>query len=201
MSKKTKLPALKLVKKTLYADWAIRVKRADGWKCAMCGDTDRIAGHHWFVCDKQAHTARYLVANGITLCFACHLRKVHLRADYVTVKALYNYMMRDRNFGENRGDVMDMVNTDLTTAMLRGLWNDFRYRTYDIRLVKKTVRETGSKTFVVLTDNPNRMFIPYGHIQLNTGTYEVTVATKLPCGDWRYTIKPATPKEKKQNGD
>jgi len=201
MSKKTKLPALKLVKKTLYADWAIRVKRADGWKCVLCGDTEGFGGHHWFVCDKQAGSARYSVANGVTLCFACHLRKVHLRADYMIVNALHTYMVNERNFTLDQAATLELASSKLTTAKLRALWDDFRARVFDVRMLKKAVIKKGSKTFVTLTDNPNRMMVPYGLVRLNTRTYEVTVVTKLPCGDWRYTIKPATSKEKKQNDD
>jgi len=86
---KQKLPSIAKVKKSLYNDWALRVKQRDGWKCLLCGATDNLTAHHWYVCDHNAHAARYALANGATLCYACHIRGIHQRADWQSVNGLY----------------------------------------------------------------------------------------------------------------
>ena len=56
---KEKLPSLTKVKRFLYADWTLRVKIRDGFKCLLCGSTENLTSHHWYVSDHHAHAARY----------------------------------------------------------------------------------------------------------------------------------------------
>ena len=124
MNKKEKLVGLGTIKKTLYADWALRVKQLDGWRCALCGSTDNLTAHHWYCSDHFAHAARYCTGNGVTLCYACHIRSVHTRADWATVSRIREYMEEQKRF--NEADICAMMSKELTTASIRDLWDLFR---------------------------------------------------------------------------
>jgi len=186
---KKKLPDLRTIKKTLYATWSLKVKQADYWRCSLCGDEDRVAAHHWYCCDKQAHAARYVVDNGITLCFACHLRKVHLRADYVTINKLYQYMTQHRTFDpwftEKRMQVK------LTTKELRRLWDEMRYCVVNIDTLT-TVRvstEKCGKLFIHFPKEEHPLFIPYNVVTHNGLLYEVAVVATMKDKTYRYTLR------------
>lgn len=125
--KKAKLPPLSSVKKALMQDWARRVKERDGWGCMLCGSTDNVTAHHWFVANHFANQARYMVDNGITLCYACHIRKVHTRADYVTIGRLKHLMSVNHGFTDKQEEsLISASNTPVTTQFLRDSWDVFR---------------------------------------------------------------------------
>lgn len=124
---KTKLPALSKVKKALYADWALRVKQRDGWKCLLCGSENKPTTHHWCVSDHHAHAARYSVANGATLCYACHIRRVHSRADFVSVDAVRRAVLAKTNTWDLER-IGEVAKIEVTTDFLRSLWNAMRNR-------------------------------------------------------------------------
>jgi uncharacterized protein (UPF0147 family) len=197
MSKKEKLASLSTIKKTLYANWALRVKEADGWKCALCGSTDNLTAHHWYCSDHFAHAARYCLGNGVTLCYACHIRSVHTRADWTTVSKIREYMEEQRRFNENY--IVDMMAKELSTAFLRELWDTFRIPRTISRESDHTLKELKKgkwflylderhPSFVVnnLVNNPN---LPFDGKHL----FEVKVVTKLETSDgephYRYSLQ------------
>jgi len=188
---KQKLPDLKTVKKTLYTTWSLNVKQADGWRCALCGDTESpVMAHHWYCCDKQAHAARYVVDNGITLCFACHLRKVHLRADYVIVSQLYSYMKECRNFDPWFTKVRMTV--DLTTAELRRLWDCMREDVTDLIPLNGLFTKRGKKSFIHLPSISHQIFAPHNVVINGDTKYEVMVVAVMEDKTYRYTLKELT---------
>lgn len=194
MAKKKKelLPSISQIKKTLYANWALKVKQADDWKCALCQSTEKLTAHHWYVCDHHAHTARYEVSNGITLCFACHIRSVHTRADYVTVKKLHNYMMEFRGFNSIVAEHLDnCINNEFKTVDYRELWDGFRSNVVKINKGYKhnmfKIVVSASNTFLY-SDDPNRTLIVKQLVNINECLYEVMVETKV-YNKWRYTVR------------
>lgn len=66
--------------------WSAKVRRRDG-KCMFCGNADpaKLSAHHWIVCKSGGNRSRWEEANGISLCFGCHIRLLHKRADWATV--------------------------------------------------------------------------------------------------------------------
>lgn len=188
--KSPKLPSISRVKKALYADWALRVKQRDGWKCLLCGCEDNLTAHHWYVSDHHAHAARYSLDNGATLCYACHIRGVHQRADYMSVSDVANAV-----FEKTEGDVMSRIDTladmELTTSVLRTLWAGMRARTvtlgtdYITHAVKR-----GSKWFLTV-DCPHPVAVVGNTIRelAGHGVMEVTAIAKTEDG-YRYTLKP-----------
>ena len=108
--KKPKTLPIGKIKKLLHDDWSKRVRERDEYVCQMCGrgktyiDGDgteknsRLSGHHWWRTAHRGGWTRYMIENGVTLCFTCHNRGVHVDADYYTtaqlrrrVQACYRY--------------------------------------------------------------------------------------------------------------
>ena len=46
-------------------------------ECVLCGKTNGLAAHHWIHSRAQGNKHRWNIKNGITLCFTCHIYKVH----------------------------------------------------------------------------------------------------------------------------
>jgi len=188
--RKQKLPDLKTVKRALYATWALHVKQYDYWRCSLCDDTKApVMSHHWYCCDKQAHAARYVVDNGITLCFACHLRKVHLRADFVMINKLHQYMKEHRGFDPWFTETRMQVK--LTTAELRRLWNEMREDVTDLDALPavQKVAVKGGKLFIHFPKEEHPLFVPHNVVSRMGVLYEVAVVTTMENKTYRYTLK------------
>ena len=56
------------------SEWSEIVRERDGWKCLICGTTEKkyLIAHHKDTADNM----KFIVANGQTLCRSCH-RKGH----------------------------------------------------------------------------------------------------------------------------
>jgi hypothetical protein len=184
--KKIKLPSIGKVKKALYADWALRVKQRDGWKCLLCGCEDNLTAHHWYVSDHHAHAARYCVDNGATLCYACHIRAVHTRADYVTVMAVFNAIMRKPGFSPS--SIPPLMHTELTTSLLRTMWDAMRRRPVNLLPYNVVVTRKGDKIFV--TPKHPRSLAVVGNTIVLPGYRTCEVLVAAPSGNhYRYTVK------------
>ena len=46
--------------------WAKSVKDRDGWKCVICGNTERPNAHH--IIARENHETKLDIHNGLTLC-------------------------------------------------------------------------------------------------------------------------------------
>ena len=46
----------------------------------MCGKKEGLNAHHWIHCKAQGNLHRWDIKNGITLCYPCHVYKVHYYA-------------------------------------------------------------------------------------------------------------------------
>lgn len=197
MSKKEKLVSLSTIKKTLYADWALRVKQADGWKCALCGSTDNLTAHHWYCSDHFAHAARYCIGNGVTLCYACHIRSVHTRADWATINKIREYMEQQWRFGEEY--ICSMMKKELTTAFLRDLWNLFRVPQTINGRSDYTLKELKKGKWFLFLDERHPRFVVNNLVNVphlssdGKHLFEVKVVTKLETSDgepyYRYSLQ------------
>lgn len=197
MSKKEKLVSLSTIKKTLYADWALRVKQADGWKCALCGSTDNLTAHHWYCSDHFAHAARYCIDNGVTLCYACHIRSVHTRADWATINKIREYMEQQWRFVEE--DICAMMKKELTTAFLRDLWKLFRVPQTINGRSDYTLKELKKGKWFLFLDERHPRFVVNNLVNVphlssdGKHLFEVKVVTKLETSDgepyYRYSLQ------------
>ena len=186
MDKKAKvnLPSLSTVRKALYADWALCVKQRDGWKCLLCGCEENLTAHHWYCSDHHAHAARYCVDNGATLCYACHIRGVHTRADYVTVARVQEAVGPADTMAMNA-----LINTDLTTATLRNLWDAMRRRSILLDEMAFVSRKK-DKWVLTVVDTKRQIAVVGNTIHDSEGRlFEVNVVTVMENGYYRYTMR------------
>ena len=199
-----KLPSLGKIKKALYNDWALRVKQRDGWKCLLCGNEDNLTAHHWNVCDHHAHAARYCVDNGATLCYACHIRGVHHRADWTTVHRIRQAVMTMLAGSLDEIAISALSKVEITTMLLRDMWDAMRRRPVDLDDYEVVIDVRGKKLFLnVDCRRPiavagNTVIAPgFGLCEVATVTTldTKTTATNLAdCCDakgnsYRYTLK------------
>lgn len=70
---------IKRLKKKCDELWSKCVRLRDG-RCLLCGKTDGLAAHHYIHTKGSSLHHRFNVKNGITLCYACHIHKVHTKA-------------------------------------------------------------------------------------------------------------------------
>lgn len=185
----TKLVSIPKIKKTLYADWALRVKQRDGFKCLLCGATENLTSHHWYICDHHAHAARYSVENGATLCYACHIRGIHTRADYVSITHLLSALVQKGVSSNDFMTIDSMACVEVNTSLLRGLWDAMRSRTVSLNPYQIGVKGTKTSAWVLA---PQRAVVG-NVVSLNDDPtrYEVCVVKKLEDKNmFRYTLKP-----------
>jgi len=83
---------MKRVKKALAILWSKAVRSRDGNRCVLCGATENLAAHHWLYHKAHSLSLAYNVGNGATLCYSCHIIKIHRRADGATVLRLAEKM-------------------------------------------------------------------------------------------------------------
>lgn len=62
--------------KKLDALWSECVRKRDKF-CQVCGKTENLQAHHWLVRKARSLQTRWDVRNGITLCYSCHICKLH----------------------------------------------------------------------------------------------------------------------------
>ncbi|MDR1943063.1 MAG: HNH endonuclease [Endomicrobium sp.] len=85
-----KKPLTKL-KKELDKMWSKRVRERDG-KCMLCGAKDKqLYAHHYIVNRARSVKYRWDLRNGVSLCYTCHMYKVHKTASFEYVGALADY--------------------------------------------------------------------------------------------------------------
>lgn len=59
--------------------WSEAVRTRDG-ECVLCGRKDTLNAHHWIHSKAQGNWHRWDIRNGLALCYACHIYKVHTYA-------------------------------------------------------------------------------------------------------------------------
>jgi hypothetical protein len=60
--------------------WSKAVRARDG-KCVMCHKTDTLQAHHWLFRRGHSMALAVDIANGATLCYGCHIGRVHHDGD------------------------------------------------------------------------------------------------------------------------
>lgn len=72
---------IKRQKKAGLVLWSLVVRKRDGNRCLMCGKTEYLQAHHWLF--RRSHSVRLALdpANGATLCYGCHIGRIHHDGD------------------------------------------------------------------------------------------------------------------------
>ena len=92
MNKKINKKSIQALKKEADALWAWQVKGRDV-KCVLCGSVEKLHAHHWYKAKSRSLKYRWDVRNGVTLCYACHLLKVHKLATYDLISIIVEHML------------------------------------------------------------------------------------------------------------
>lgn len=90
---KTKVQLFKILKKETWDICSKVVRQRDGHKCILCGSTKGLSAHHWIIHARGSLATRFIEANCVTLCYACHIFKVHARGDAGTLDQIKTYMI------------------------------------------------------------------------------------------------------------
>ena len=137
-----------------------------------------LTSHHWHICDHNAHAARYCVENGATLCYTCHIRGVHQRADHFSTsrieRAVANvYRDEQRNSHLCIDLIEELANVEVTTTLLRALYDEMRKRVVRFERVVE-IKPLGKKWFLTSPAGvPQRAVV--GHVAEFCGLrYEIT---------------------------
>lgn len=57
--------------------WSQCVRVRDGKKCVICGSDKTLQAHHCFVRAALSLRTRFILDNGICVCYKCHLVQIH----------------------------------------------------------------------------------------------------------------------------
>ncbi len=70
----------KTFKKKLDALWGLVIRTRDK-QCLVCGNRNNLHAHHCIVTKKRSNATRWNLDNGVALCYACHIGRLHGSAD------------------------------------------------------------------------------------------------------------------------
>jgi len=71
-----KLPSFGKIKRELDKLWSQAIRLRDG-RCMVCGSKQKLNAHHCIVRRARSLATRWNFANGITLCYTCHMFRLH----------------------------------------------------------------------------------------------------------------------------
>lgn len=94
--------------------WSKAVRTRDG-RCLLCGKTDGLAAHHYIHTKGSSLHHRYNIKNGIALCYACHIYKVHTKA---TVAILEEVKKAAITYGVATAKEIEEISNDHSLAKL-----------------------------------------------------------------------------------
>ena len=103
----TKSNKQKLIKK--LDELASKATRKRDKCCLMCGKTETLQAHHWIVTRAHSQKYRWDLRNLATLCYACHLYKIHSTAslrylDLLRKSAIMNKIATEQEIEEIKND-------------------------------------------------------------------------------------------------
>lgn len=98
-------------------------------RCMLCGATNTLQAHHYIVTKGRSTKYRWDLRNLITLCYACHLYKVHSTAsiqyiDMLKKSAIMNHIATEEE--------IDSIKNDFTLA---------NFSIGDLERIKKELEE------------------------------------------------------------
>ena len=88
------------------------VRKRDG-RCLMCGSTENLQVHHFIVTKGASTKYRWNLKNLLTLCYCCHIHKVHSTASLKWVgllkkSAILNGICTEQDIEEISNDIEPM---------------------------------------------------------------------------------------------
>ena len=88
------------------------VRKRDG-RCLLCGKTENLQAHHFIITKGASTKHRWDLRNLISLCYPCHIHKVHSTASLKWVlmlkkSAILNKICTEQDIEEISGDIEPM---------------------------------------------------------------------------------------------
>ena len=118
---------ISLVRKDLDNEWGRRVRERDGNQCTQCGAVKDLTAHHWCRNAQRSRAARWCLDNGITLCYACHIRFAHERPDWLLYDSYRRHVVATT--GRDTARVTDNIELvsglTLDDKTIRRIWYDW----------------------------------------------------------------------------
>ena len=92
---------------------ASEVVRLRDKRCLMCGATENLQAHHFIVTKGSSTKHRWNLHNLLTLCYSCHIHKVHSTASLKWIgllkkSAILNQVCTEEDIDEISGDIEPM---------------------------------------------------------------------------------------------
>jgi predicted restriction endonuclease len=106
---------------------ASEVVRLRDKRCLMCGATENLQAHHFIVTKGASTKHRWNLKNLVSLCYCCHIHKVHSTASLKWVgllkkSALLNGICTEQDIEEISNDIEPMkINKGVLEGIIAGL--------------------------------------------------------------------------------
>lgn len=123
---KVKTKSVKQLRK-IADDLASQVVRLRDKRCLMCGATEGLQAHHFIVTKGASTKHRWDLRNLISLCYPCHIHKVHSTASLKWIgilkkAAIINGICTEQDIEEISGDIEPMkINKGVLEGIIAGL--------------------------------------------------------------------------------
>ena len=109
---KAKTKSIKQLRK-MADDLASQVVRLRDRRCMICGETENLQAHHFIVTKGASTKHRWDLRNLISLCYPCHIHKVHSTASLKWIgllkkSAIFNGICTEEDIEEISGDIEPM---------------------------------------------------------------------------------------------
>ena len=123
---KAKTKSVKQLRK-IADDLASQVTRLRDKRCLMCGATEGLQAHHFIVTKGASTKHRWDLRNLVSLCYPCHIHKVHSTASLKWIgilkkAAIINGICTEQDIEEISGDIEPMkINKGVLEGIIAGL--------------------------------------------------------------------------------
>lgn len=123
---KVKTKSVKQLRK-IADDLVSQVTRLRDKRCLMCGATEGLQAHHFIVTKGASTKHRWDLRNLISLCYPCHIHKVHSTASLKWIgilkkAAIINGICTEQDIEEISGDTEPMkINKGVLEGIIAGL--------------------------------------------------------------------------------
>ena len=128
MIKKTKKKTKTLAQlRRIADDLASEIVRKRDGRCMMCGKRENLQAHHFIITKGASTKHRWDLRNLITLCYSCHIHKVHSTASLKWISilkksAILNKVCTEQDIEEICHDIEPMrINKGVMEGIIAGL--------------------------------------------------------------------------------
>ena len=123
MIKKTKKKTKSIAQlRRIADDLASEIVRKRDGRCMMCGKRENLQAHHFIITKGASTKHRWDLRNLITLCYSCHIHKVHTTASLKWIGMLKKSAILNKVCTE--ADIEEISNDIGVMRLSKGLMED-----------------------------------------------------------------------------